>query len=124
MTDRRRLGTAPPVRDQGPIDPEEVLRLGLSVRLDRPYHELKQFLLSEFERAYLTRMLEESAMNVSMASRSSGLSRKHIRTLMSKYGMVVRRDLTVNGDPCEDIHDPTEGFETPTEESAGDPQEK
>lgn len=94
MTVRRRLGTAPPVGNQEPLAPEEVSRLGLSVRLDRPYHELKQFLLSEFERAYLTRMLEESAMNVSMASRSSGLSRKHIRTLMSKYGIAVRRELT------------------------------
>lgn len=81
---RRRLGTQPP-----PNRPEEEPepRLGLSVCLDRPFHELKQYLLSEFERAYVVRCLEQSSMNVSMASRASGLSRKHIRTLMAKYGI-------------------------------------
>ena len=78
----RRLGT----------EPEE---LGLAVPLDRPFHELKEFLVTEFERAYLLRILELSAMNVSMASRASGLSRKHIRTLMVKYGMYAQRALAV-----------------------------
>ncbi|HEY5946318.1 MAG TPA: hypothetical protein VIV40_12535 [Kofleriaceae bacterium] len=73
--------------------------LGLQVRLDRPFHELKEFLLAEFERAYLTRCLTESEMNVSLASRSSGLSRKHLRTLMAKYG--IRRGDTL-GDHLED----------------------
>ena len=76
---RTRLGTEPPeIRDE----------LGLSVSLDRPFHELKQYLVTEFERAYVVRCLELSEMNVSMASRVSGLSRKHIRTLMAKYGIV------------------------------------
>ncbi len=66
--------------------------LGLSVRLDRPFHELKDYLVAEFERAYLARCLEDSAMNISMASRQSGLSRKHIRTLISKYGIAVAHD--------------------------------
>jgi DNA-binding NtrC family response regulator len=80
---RPRLGTAP----------EEV---GVSVRLDRPFHELKQQIMQEFERAYVRYCLEESAMNVSQASRLSGLSRKHLRTLMVKYGVVVRRELVVD----------------------------
>ncbi len=58
----------------------------LSVRLDRPFHEQKDYLLAEFERAYLTRCLDECGMNVSHASRITGLSRKHLRTLMLKYG--------------------------------------
>jgi len=101
---RSRLGTQPPefsesLQESGqfdtdaPVAPEEPT-LGLSVRLDRPFHELKEFLLAEFERAYVTRCLTESEMNVSQASRSSGLSRKHLRTLMSKYG--IQR---VAGDP-------------------------
>jgi DNA-binding NtrC family response regulator len=103
---RSRLGTQPPeftesARESGQFDsdtpgtPEEPT-LGLSVRLDRPFHELKEFLLAEFERAYVTRCLSESEMNVSQASRSSGLSRKHLRTLMSKYG--IQRTA---GDSCE-----------------------
>jgi DNA-binding NtrC family response regulator len=91
----RRLGTAPPA----PVveEPHEP-RLGLSVRLDQPFHELKEYLVSEFERAYLVRVLEASAMNLSEASRNSGLSRKHIRTLMAKYGMVAHRALTIEGE--------------------------
>lgn len=58
------------------------------------FHDLKQTLLEEFERDYLVRCLEAAEMNVSLASRFSGLSRKHIRTLMAKYAIVVRRELT------------------------------
>ena len=105
---RSRLGTSPPPiaaagelveGAQTPIDPEG-LSLGLSVRLDRPFHELKEYLLSEFERAYLTRCLAESEMNVSLASRNSGLSRKHLRTLMAKYG--IRRSSVVDTEPETD----------------------
>lgn len=104
---RSRLGTQPPefsetLQESGQFDtytpdaPEEPT-LGLSVRLDRPFHELKEFLLAEFERAYVTRCLTESEMNVSQASRSSGLSRKHLRTLMSKYG--IQRNAADPGEP-------------------------
>lgn len=96
-----RLGTIPPsydpeesapVADDGADSP---LLLALSVALDRPFHEIKQHLLEEFERAYLTRCLEGASMNLSKASRCSGLSRKHLRTLMAKYGMAMRRTLIV-----------------------------
>jgi DNA-binding NtrC family response regulator len=60
------------------------------------FHDMKQTLLEEFERDYLVRTLEASGMNVSLASRYSGLSRKHIRTLMAKYGIVVRRELDLD----------------------------
>ena len=53
------------------------------------FHELKQRLVEEFEREYLTRVLAETARNLSRASRSTGLSRKHIRTLMLKYGLAT-----------------------------------
>jgi DNA-binding NtrC family response regulator len=87
---RSRLGTQPPEFGSSAQIEEpqtEVPTLGLQVRLDQPFHELKEFLLAEFERAYVTRCLNESEMNVSMASRTSGLSRKHLRTLMAKYGI-------------------------------------
>ena len=93
----RRLGTAPGFDNA----PEELTqRLGLSVRLDRPFHELKHYLISEFERTYLSRCLEQAAMNISEASRVSGLSRKHIRTLIAKYGLrgVVDSDDRITDD--------------------------
>jgi DNA-binding NtrC family response regulator len=65
--------------------------LSVSVSLDAPFHEVKDLLLREFERAYLSRALRRSAMNVSKASRTSGLSRKHLRALMSKHGLQLRR---------------------------------
>jgi DNA-binding NtrC family response regulator len=92
---RSRLGTSPPEITETHGEPEAPC-LGLSVRLDRPFHELKEFLLAEFERAYLTRCLSESEMNVSLASRQSGLSRKHLRTLMAKYG--IRRGAVQDND--------------------------
>ena len=69
--------------------------LAISVPLDRPFHDLKHSVMAEFERAYLQRCLEEAGMNVSKASRISGLSRKHLRTLMLKYGVLVRRELVL-----------------------------
>ena len=93
---RSALGTTPPPFGESQSLPSEPdgPRLELEVRLDRPFHELKEYLLSEFERAYLTRVLSESEMNVSLASRQSGLSRKHLRTLMAKYG--IRRESVVD----------------------------
>ena len=73
--------TAEPANDE-----REEPRLGLSVCLDRPFSELKQFLLDELERAYVGRCIAD-ASNLSQASRASGLSRKHLRTLMAKHGI-------------------------------------
>lgn len=98
---RSRLGTQPPSIDDA--TESDAPTLGISVRLDRPFHELKEFLLAEFERAYVTRCLTESEMNVSMASRTSGLSRKHLRTLMAKYG--IRRYPVNDVADVNDVHD-------------------
>jgi DNA-binding NtrC family response regulator len=67
--------------------------LSVSISLDGPFHQVKDHLVREFERAYLARALRRSSMNVSLASRSSGLSRKHLRALMSKHGLRLRRNL-------------------------------
>jgi len=84
---RAASGTIPPESELAEQPEVEAPSLDLTVRLDRPFHELKEYLLAEFERAYLLRCLSESEMNVSLASRQSGLSRKHLRTLMAKYGI-------------------------------------
>lgn len=101
---RSRLGTRPPEidphDDDHTKDEADAPRLDLSVRLDRPFHELKELLLAEFERAYVLRCLTEAAMNISMASRASGLSRKHLRTLMAKHG-IRRSDFSRDDEPDE-----------------------
>src|SRR5262249_21328865 len=78
------LGTAPPAEM---VDDVERPQLSITIPLERPFHELKELVLAAFERAYLIRCFTQSEMNVSEASRSSGLSRKHLRTLLAKYGI-------------------------------------
>jgi len=84
---RPRLGTLPPPLAENSNEPT----LGLSVCLDRPFSELKQYLVDELERVYVERCLVQAAMNLSQASRLSGLSRKHLRTLIAKHG--IKREL-------------------------------
>lgn len=61
-------------------------RVGLCVRIDRSFGELKRSLVDQLERAYLERCLAECS-SVSHVSRTSGLSRKHVRTLLTKHGL-------------------------------------
>lgn len=84
---RSRLGTLPPAITEDHETHTDEPRLGLSVCLDRPFSELKQYLVDELERVYVERCLAQAAMNLSQASRLSGLSRKHLRTLIAKHGI-------------------------------------
>ena len=72
-------------------------KISLSIELDGRFHDVKDTLLREFERAYLEHCLREASMNVSRASRVAGISRKHLRTLMSKHGITLRRNLDTAG---------------------------
>ena len=82
-----RLGTSPDASgDPARHEPAPPAELALSIHLDRPFHELKEHLISELERAYLARCLAASE-TLSAASRLSGLSRRHLRTLMTKHGI-------------------------------------
>ena len=73
--------------DGGPIAGE-----GLAVRSDLPYAEAKAAVLHELERRYLADVLAREAGNLSAASRSSGIDRKHLRTLARKHGLVPAGD--------------------------------
>ena len=85
---RARLGTTPPPVADNEIVPDDAHpRLGLTLCLDRPFSELKQFLVGELERAYVEQCLAETGNNLSRASRRSGLSRKHLRTLIAKHSI-------------------------------------
>ncbi len=50
-----------------------------------PYHDAKSQVLEDFQREYLSRLLEITEGNVSMASRISGMDRKRITSLRNKY---------------------------------------
>jgi DNA-binding NtrC family response regulator len=65
---------------------------GIAVRSDLPYAEAKALVLHELERRYIADVLARADGNLSAASRSSGIDRKHLRTLARKHGLVADRD--------------------------------
>jgi DNA-binding NtrC family response regulator len=70
------------------IEPGPVAGEPLAVRSDLPYADAKAAVLHDFERRYLADLLAREDGNLSAASRSSGLDRKHLRTLARKHGLV------------------------------------
>ena len=60
----------------------------LQVRYDGPFKDLKDDLIRSFEREYLTRLLSASRGNIAKAAREAGLDRKHLYSLLHKYGLV------------------------------------
>ena len=73
---------------------EDVLLSGqrylVEIRDEMPYKDARRYMLERFEYTYLRLLLERCGGNLSAASRASNLSRKHIRTLMDRYGMRKR----------------------------------
>jgi DNA-binding NtrC family response regulator len=57
------------------------------IDLDKPFKEAKARVVEEFERVYLKALLERHGGNLSAASRSADLDRKHLRELLRKYGL-------------------------------------
>jgi len=64
------------------------------IRTDIPFKDAKRELVEPFEREYVAALLTRFHSNLSAASRASGLSRKHLRHLMRKYGIGTERVLT------------------------------
>ena len=57
-----------------------------------PFKECKEELTRLFEREYLTRMLARSKGNIAKSARDAGLDRKHLYSLLHKYGLVQSND--------------------------------
>ncbi len=51
---------------------------------DLSYREMKASLMSEFERIYVNRLLENHHGNLSIAARSARMDRKHLYDLITK----------------------------------------
>jgi transcriptional regulator with GAF, ATPase, and Fis domain len=78
-------------RSTEPLGPEA---LGLVVGgNERPigtnpgYHEAKEQLIAQWERAFVERILSQAGGNVSQAARSSGLGRRYLHRLIRKYDL-------------------------------------
>jgi DNA-binding NtrC family response regulator len=64
----------------------------LPVRYDAPFKEGKDELVRAFEREYLTRLLAKTRGNIARGARDAGLDRKHLYSLLHKYGLVQTED--------------------------------
>jgi DNA-binding NtrC family response regulator len=53
-----------------------------------PFKDVKDNLVRAFEREYLTRLLAKTRGNIAKAARDAGLDRKHLYSLLHKYGLV------------------------------------
>ncbi len=60
----------------------------LPVRYAGPFKDVKDELIRAFEREYLTRLLSKTRNNIAKAARDAGLDRKHLYSLLHKYGLV------------------------------------
>jgi len=59
---------------------------GLSLHLDKSYHEARDLVLADFERAYLEHSIKEAGGNISNAARRAGVDRTTLYRLMEKHG--------------------------------------
>lgn len=57
------------------------------VSADRPFKDLKNEIIEDFERRYLSDLLARNAQNVSQSARSAGIERAYLQRLIRKYGM-------------------------------------
>jgi DNA-binding NtrC family response regulator len=64
----------------------------LPVRYTGPFKESKDELIRAFEREYLTRLLAKTRGNIARAARDAELDRKHLYSLLHKYGLVQTED--------------------------------
>jgi DNA-binding NtrC family response regulator len=74
------------------VDAAGIASDALAVRCDLPFAEAKALVLHELERRYLADVLAREGGNLSAASRSSGIDRKHLRALARKHGLVPGGD--------------------------------
>jgi DNA-binding NtrC family response regulator len=66
--------------------------LALKVNLDSPFKEAKEKMTEQFEAAYLKRLMERTAGQVSSAAREAGIDRKHLYTLLKRYGLITTEE--------------------------------
>lgn len=57
------------------------------VSADRPFKDMKNEIIEEFERKYLSDLLARNAQNISQSARSAGIERAYLQRLIRKYGM-------------------------------------
>ena len=62
-------------------------RMEIVVDTSTPFKLLKQELISEFERRYITQLLDEHDHNISSAARAAGIDRMSIHKMLNRLGL-------------------------------------
>ena len=65
---------------------------GAPIDIQIPFKDAKNALTDDFERRYLTAMLEATGGNISEAARRAGIDRVYLLRLMGRYGLRKRRE--------------------------------
>ncbi|MBL9037578.1 MAG: sigma 54-dependent Fis family transcriptional regulator [Archangium sp.] len=73
----------------GPASPQGET---LPVNYASEFKDAKEELVRAFEREYLTRLLAKTRGNIAKAARDAALDRKHLYSLLHKYGLVQSED--------------------------------
>ena len=68
-------------------DSKDVEDSSAMISADRPFKDLKNELIEDFERRYLSDLLARNAQNISQSARSAGIERAYLQRLIRKYGM-------------------------------------
>ena len=77
------LQATPPAEGEG-VEQESS---AFQISADRPFKDMKNALIEEFERKYLSDLLARNAQNISQSARSAGIERAYLQRLIRKYGM-------------------------------------
>ena len=64
----------------------EAVSARMSLHLSKGYHEARELVLADFERAYLEHIIKEAGGNISNAARNAGVDRTTLYRLMEKHG--------------------------------------
>ena len=65
---------------------------GAAIDIRIPFKDAKNALTDDFERRYLTAMLEATGGNISEAARRAGIDRVYLLRLMGRYGLRKPRE--------------------------------
>ncbi|HEY3933856.1 MAG TPA: sigma-54 dependent transcriptional regulator [Gemmatimonadales bacterium] len=68
-------------------DAEVVSERTAAPQLDGPFHDVKDRVIAQFERDYLTRLVARAAGNMSKAARQANIDRTTLYRLMEKHGL-------------------------------------
>ncbi len=72
-----------PIYDDAESSPERLP----AAQLDGPFHDVKERVIAQFERDYLTRLVARASGNMSKAARQANIDRTTLYRLMEKHGL-------------------------------------